>query len=442
MINAVNIIKPLISHYKSILALTIGIAIVGYSNRNFLGRAFSWIVESFKTTKKTDEIAKDALNETKEKLAKLLKEYDIVYITPGLNLEEIDCFLLGEEHEVPQLWELNGAFIQAVSDLHPIVYKEGISSMEELTLSEKEKYCQKLKLPSSTKIFGWDASDEVRGLSIAGAGLVELNLAATRKKIEESLKDIEEYKATIRDMNSLKIPVGYAAANMCRTAIEKSTELIELLHKQERFLKMYFDKGIKEIRNSIRSTFPDRTKAMVATLKKLGGTTSKVFFIAGVFHLRSSPICSGAGYDLNSMYEELIHHKAAILIPKLCKLQTKDELMLDNIKLPEGLVLSEEQIADFKEKLSSLEDFEDKEQVSIILDNSIMPIINTFTATKVQGILNALKHPEGFVPTEEQNNEIQDRLYIAILNNEDTKTILSNILKPIYISFFSNNPSQ
>lgn len=54
-------VKSFTSTHKVLCALTLGLAIVGYSIGNLSGRTVSWIQECMKTTKKTDTVARDRL---------------------------------------------------------------------------------------------------------------------------------------------------------------------------------------------------------------------------------------------------------------------------------------------------------------------------------------------------------------------------------------------
>ncbi len=53
------------------------------------------------------------------------------------------------------------------------------------------------------------------------------------------------------------------------------------------------------------------------------------------------------------MHEELSHHKAAILVPRICECRTYEQIVVDSLVLPEGLVLTEEQKAELKKRLIS-----------------------------------------------------------------------------------------
>ena len=58
-----------------------------------------------------------------------------------------------------------------------------------------------------------------------------------------------------------------------------------------------------------------RAEAMIATLIKVRELSiTKAIFVAGISHLMA--IDDGRTFDLPSLYAELAHHKAAILIPK------------------------------------------------------------------------------------------------------------------------------
>lgn len=85
----------------------------------------------------------------------------------------------------------------------------------------------------------------------------------------------------------------------------------------------------------IDASFPDRTSAMINTLKRIEklkefeGFIGKIFLIAGIHHLEEAKLCNLDGiisekllpseYSLSALYEELKTRKVIILKSKFAK---------------------------------------------------------------------------------------------------------------------------
>lgn len=173
------------------------------------------------------------------------------------------------------------------------------------------------------------------------------------------------------------------AAVKCDTVVNVYKENLPRMYKQEQIWKRLVAKGITYISDPIRSTFLERTKSQVTTLQSLRRSQkeSKAFFIAGSAHLCNVPIFSGEAYDIRSMYEELCHHKAAILVPKMCNWERSIEDVIAEIELPEGLVLTEQQITDLRKILYSVSS-EDIQIMTSAIAEFLTPIISSFFLSK------------------------------------------------------------
>ncbi|MGD0664946.1 MAG: hypothetical protein ABSA17_04370 [Rhabdochlamydiaceae bacterium] len=449
----------------------------------------------------------------------LLEHYDLVFITPQVKWEEVDLFLLGEKHYNATCNKINGAFIRAVGGDRPISYMEGVPSM--LPVPEQEQCREELGLSSTAKFFGWDASEDVQDMLRAEEGSTIENLAKTRKEIkdvsqqlaktrgeiQETLQQIDRFYSKKSTENVLQVVDALkqqkqALDNLCHVLTGKHDRLTRKKQSLMRLIK----KEIIHISNPMRSTFPIRTQAMIATLQQLRKKDSTACFIAGHAHLRSSPLplLTGPEFDLKSLYEELYHHKAAILIPKECR--ATDEIfnnIVDTIKLPEGFILTAEQKAELKDKLISqattgekvetiisqflesvpmqpdIEEIEEDPAIDLdkLIDEIELPgliltaeqkaelkdklisqatsvestqaIIIQFLesvlmkpdmeepATVADRIIEELELPEGLILTAEQKAELKEKLSSCLLQKQDFSITLQEFLMPIMMSFFS-----
>ncbi len=346
-----------------------------------------------------------------EKPHPLLDQYDIEFITPGARWEEIDLFLLGETHLNEQCYTINGAFIRAFGGDEVTVFMESVPSMQELSDDEQDESRQKLGLSSRARFIGWDAGEEVLEILRAGEGSTEQNLAATQRKMQEVVQRWDEYRAQEREfavlqdddsgeINSLreKAALFARAYKDAEKLLKIEEKLLVVLHEKEQVLQRLIERKIMHIVDPGRSTFPARTRSMVETLQQVRKIDSKVFLIAGQGHLRSIPLCcSGPEFDLGPMHRELAHHKAAILVPKICR--RYEDIVVDNHVLPEGLSLTEGHSMEMMEI--------------------------------AQAIVDSLIPPKGLVLTEEQKEDLKERL---ISQPATTQEILDAFFEPMISS--------
>lgn len=359
---------PLIRNVVS--SMTIQISSV---SRYIFGRNF---IEAASPT-----FPKSSSDQKKQFSTEYLNQYDIVYISPETGLENINLFLLGEHHFSAQCEELNGAFIRAAGGADCKVFVEGVPSMLKLLSSKREEW-KGLGLPDSTEMTGWDASEEIQELLRTGLTPIEDNLIVTRGEIKNALEEIEKFTLQLHELQSYEqIKEVCEAVVLVQEVIEKYKEQLEALYSKEHILAQAFANDMKE--SPIKITFLERTRAMVTTLERVRGEASKVFFIAGTAHLRSEPGFSGPEYDLDLLHQELCHHKVAILIPRVCKSKTLAQGYLENLKLPPGLVLSEQEITDLSDKLSLLS-IDDNKEASNILREFLTPIFLNFYTSSSQ----------------------------------------------------------
>jgi len=269
--------------------------------------------------------------ESKEVL-ELYNGYDIFFISPHTGLEDVNIFLLGENHDSQECKELNGNFISKMARNEQItVFIEGSPFSSPFAHPEKYKPEKYIDPCCSVVFYGWDVSSEI--MSTIG------NPPRIQRLVVEGLRGVY---LTMRKLMKEMIKCKESQAKL-EKAICNSSNKIE----EEKFSKMLDDKkdrakliAIKfrelqesEIKlekeigigvaspESVRETFPARTKAMVTTLQQLRSERcieGKIFFIAGAAHLKTPETdVAIEEYNLESLHEELLQHKAAILIPKM-----------------------------------------------------------------------------------------------------------------------------
>ena len=151
-------------------------------------------------------------------------------------------------------------------------------------------------------------------------------LASDDKLIKMPLSVIEVYvlhvgfKLLEEDNNYLNFVVKTKVINLEHVmSIEVFESYFDSKEEEASFRKEYQTASIEDIHNEM----PKRTESMVNTLRKIDTFISqkslhrpKVVLIAGRSHFENSPSeKNDPRYNLESLYQQLAHHKAAILIP-------------------------------------------------------------------------------------------------------------------------------
>ncbi len=273
----------------------------------------------------------------------MLEKYDIFYLTPGLQLKDVNCFLLGERHDLPSTMKLNGDLVREIGGDSPMLFCEIIPSMMEAPLVERERNCQELGISTSIVMLGWDGSPETCEL-IGGHDLdivndtVEENLAEIQKGIQVFLGSIQEilnsnpenqFLVTRENIETIlqgkplvEAYLHLNGPNQSSSWLKKKIvkrigfmmEVYNRLCKNEKIFEKAIERGIKG--SALQFTFPERTQAMVATLEKIRTVTSKYFSLQAHCIYAENPAFLIQEFELSPLYTELEHHKAAILVPR------------------------------------------------------------------------------------------------------------------------------
>lgn len=270
----------------------------------------------------------------KEMLKKrIFDHYNIIFQTPGVPLEDIEVFCFGEKHSSESCKQLNGESItQIVGTAKAALFVEGSPSFSSFRFPDELKKEQYIPPSCLLDLFGWDASHEIiesmgNSLGVQEALIHSINdlrvhiLNFELKKLDAEKRTINWKRRTLDAFHARdKITFDqYTQAikdeKILMTAYEKSIEEMKMC-------KCDYEKELAKglpTKESLRRTFPDRTRAMVATLQCLRSERKyegKAIFIAGADHLDMSQT-DGEEYNLQTLYDELAHHKAIVLVPKM-----------------------------------------------------------------------------------------------------------------------------
>lgn len=254
---------------------------------------------------------------------------------------------------------------------------------------------------------------------------ISIDLAEKHKEFEKreqenlSLQNALEFEKLNLKINTLTVHLKTLLIELFREEISA----IKAIPANKLTLEKLLAQGIMELPEPLDFTFPARTQAMVDTLKALRSNNSrnhinpKVFFIAGTAHLQTSPREQTEPYDLSILYQELSHHKAAILIPKECRIA--------------------EATWDFIRQIT------EKALAKNLFSKQIDPLTRSNFLTAL--IIQEFSKNGWFVVTDEQLASLQESLYEEFFDYENfsykdlpdqnvIEAILELVLEPIFLS--------
>lgn len=255
----------------------------------------------------------------------------------GSSVEETNIYLLAEEHESAACEGLHGKLISLLAEHLPVtVLVEGKTSMQEAMLSKsrmKELTYIDPSIHEDHLCFrGWDIDPS----SLSEQKMILLDLMKQQTVLYRQFADLDAtLKSSIANIKPIfpnypDIP-HEAFFKLPKDTLASFMENMRKVHETT-LAEKALGEQINEISEKISSTdksliegnFPKRTAAMVATLQKIntmrqeGTLSGKVVLIAGKGHLQTLKKDEGnAAFDLSPLYEELKHHKASILTPKI-----------------------------------------------------------------------------------------------------------------------------
>jgi DnaJ domain len=281
-------------------------------------------------------------------------KYKILYFNID-SLDQADTLLFAENHSSKECEKLNGDFISSIARSHIVsVFVEGVNSMKELqfrfvegisslddmitlkNLNErlKSRTCIDSAIKDENLIFyGWDAIDEELSLANKKKNSIFiclLGIDEQKNETEDKIGVLTNAQKTIIpdyptfDLNTFcRLPeIDYETfLNNCNELICLKNNLKGLKEKLAQLEDQYLH-ATKQLEILVTQHFPKRTNAMTGTLQKIrnmsmeGVLTGKAVFVAGLGHLETlEKDKDKIEYDLSPLYQELQHHKAAILIP-------------------------------------------------------------------------------------------------------------------------------
>ncbi|KAF3361764.1 hypothetical protein PHSC3_001715 [Chlamydiales bacterium STE3] len=250
--------------------------------------------------------------------------------------EDASIYLVAEEHSDQESHIMQASLINYLASQGPvIVLHEGLESGEILGDEFKDGILNIRLLDPSYKnnitVVGWDVSEEL----LRSIGTPEHALDQIAKNVLET-----ESESRILSQKINEIAPGILKAHLDKNIkfnifitleAEKRKLLSELITEWARVNEIVIDgmqkynelkkNSIKE--GAIKKTFPQRTEAMISSLrqidtikKNLGFGDVKVVLIAGIKHLKTDKEdIDSPNHDLSNLYVELEKHKSVILIP-------------------------------------------------------------------------------------------------------------------------------
>jgi hypothetical protein len=312
------------------------------------------------TSKKLQDFAKEALEERDKRVDQLLPSYTITRRFNVRTLREADLFLLGELHDRPQCLSDQVAFINFLASRGPVILIcEGYSSMSVISKSEEESWLIQIKssvdptFRDNIYAIGWDRLEELKKIiTIIDQEYEEQNeqldvyrdyilneLESLPKDLLLSSEELDQLIDRGLSYRELWHVVMETLRTNCAAKMEKQLftgtviDSVDTVEAMGQFIGLSMDveqsfaniNAQKATHRSaaVKQTFPLRTEGMITTLKKidsllsvLGIRHAKAVLIAGCAHLAmETDVPKEDEWDLTTLYGELNHHRAAILLP-------------------------------------------------------------------------------------------------------------------------------
>ncbi len=257
------------------------------------------------------------------------------------SLDQADTILFAESHRSEECKKLNGDSMSSMAKNQILsVFLEGVRSMLELKFSDKKKLKRDLYIDASVPdenvtFYGCDKIDDELYQAERKKGSLTQHLIQLNDVIEQTntvLVETENAQKVILpayptiDYNLFLGLSDSDAASVLKNQkkIEDLTHLLVSLEQESDQISSELSQATIQLEALVIRHHPVRTKAMAETLQKIaqlrleGTFSSKAAFNVGKAHLvtlekdKDKKEC-----DLSPLYQELQHHKAAILIPKI-----------------------------------------------------------------------------------------------------------------------------
>ena len=232
------------------------------------------------TSKKMQKLAIKQLEARDKELEELLSTHIASRCFNISSLKAADLFLIGDNHEDPKCQDAQVELIKFLRSRGSVI-----------VLAESTPSMKVILDDSDLQVVGWDDDKAIE------------KLESVRKRLYRQKEKAQYIINPEFDKTQEQIQ-------------KKISEYITKLNQRE-----------EEWRTVLASTFPNRTAAMIQTLKKIGGFTSqlgwshpKIVLISGMAHLewfnnRMGSRLLNENCSLMGLYEQLQHHRASILLP-------------------------------------------------------------------------------------------------------------------------------
>lgn len=291
-------------------------------------------------------------------LMSFLNKYDCSLFNVS-TADEADIFLLGEDHNSISCKTLNGSLVSGLAKSYTVtLFLEGEPSMLALDVSKFVSIIKNMPLDSPSplfentimkgksiiqsipllppetllcakQVFGWDMKDmdKLNGrdpkLQEKLLQLKALQEEQIRNYTEQMGLLLNEFQFDLTEQGGTENP-PYPLANKAMNAFSRLFYEREQVESELEKTKQILAEKVLTL-DLIQSTFQKRTQAMISTLQKISILLEhkvfigKMVFISGVMHLKTAKTNSERPeYNLDSFFNEIKNHKAAILIPKEC----------------------------------------------------------------------------------------------------------------------------
>ena len=261
----------------------------------------------------------------------LLDQYETTFFSPNTTLENIELFLIAENSNHSRSIRMNGNLISNIGRSQPVrLFVGGIPSWR-LSELRFEIFSKKEINPSSCDaVFGWDLDYptlEAIGHTEATREGLSQKLLLTKERIAKLEKMDQKYESDLKKtQEKARESLEKGQVKTYQTYTSLITTLQKQIHNNQNEISFSMELKAKLERElakpvatdeSIKEGFFKQTLAIVETLKKLRshGSSQKTVLIADILHFYN--LSEFKELDLTLLYEELNHHKAAILVPKI-----------------------------------------------------------------------------------------------------------------------------
>ena len=293
------------------------------------------------TSKAIGKVAQWILQQRDERLKEILSFYTPTRMFNIQSLEQADLFLVGDVHENLECTENQNSLINLLAK-RGIVFLSVEEDESEFTNTLKEQWFENRGIVPQKNILlsGWDTSQTTIGKIIASQRTsITKNTIRAVEITKNRVRLLDQFKLCkkneeLQQMMTNLLTLDQESKKLMHK-IRKATITIEFLFKPEDIFRIFNDEadietyrekyaiGPQELQEYTAQDYPQRTASMVQSLRKFREkkleccfANPKGVWIPGNGHLEQAPEdLDDERFNLDSLYDELKHHRAVILMP-------------------------------------------------------------------------------------------------------------------------------